>query len=306
MCVGFLLTYVILSVLIQSDVINAYSKQILILLGINVMLAVSLNLIIGFTGQLALGHAGFMSAGGYASAILTMKLHLPFPIALLAGGIVAAFLGFLIGKPILKLKGDYLAITTLGFGEIIRVIIVNLDFLGGPRGLAGIPQKTSFTIVYLAAIATVIVVYNIIHSPHGRAMISIREDEIASEAMGINTTYYKIMSFVVGSGLAGIAGGLYAHYFMYLEPKSFDFMKSFEILTFVVMGGMGSLSGSVLSASVLTYLPEVLRAFSQYRMVIFPMILIILMLFRPQGLLGINELSLSYFKKLFAKRSVNR
>ena len=292
--------YVLVTVLAANKVLNNYHMQILILLCINVILAVSLNLIIGFTGQLTLGHAGFMSAGGYTAAILTIKFGLPFPVVLIAGGIIASLMGYLVGKPILRLKGDYLAITTLGFGEIIRVLIVNLDFLGGPRGLAGIPQKTTFTIAFVLMVLTVVVIYNIIHSPQGRAFIAIREDEIAAEAMGIDIAGRKIRSFIIGAFFAGIAGGLYAHYFMYLDPKSFDFMKSFEILTFVVMGGMGSLSGSILSTSILTYLPEMMRAFAEYRMVFYPAVLLILMLFRPQGLLGTREISLQWFVKAFA------
>ncbi|MFZ5968075.1 MAG: branched-chain amino acid ABC transporter permease [Bacillota bacterium] len=289
--------YLILMGLMNTGILNNYYIQILIVFGINIILAVSLNLVLGFTGQLALGHAGFMSVGGYTAAILTMKLGLPFPLVLIAGGMLAALFGFLIGMPILRLKGDYLTITTLGFGEIIRVIIVNLDFLGGPRGLPGIPKKTTFTIVYLITILSVMVIYNIINSSQGRAMKSIREDEIASEAMGINTTSYKLKAFVIASFFAGVAGGLYAHYFMFLDPSSFNFLKSTEILTFVVLGGMGSLSGSILAAGVLTYLPELLRSFSEYRMIIYSASLIMLMLFRPQGLLGTKELSFDMFKK---------
>ncbi|WP_461204294.1 branched-chain amino acid ABC transporter permease [Clostridium sp. DL1XJH146] len=295
-----LVVYLIIFALIQSKALNAYYAQILIYLGINVILAVSLNLVLGFTGQLALGHAGFMSIGAYISAILTIKLGLPFPLVLLAGGLAAAFFGFLIGKPILRLKGDYLAITTLGFGEIIRVIIVNLDFLGGPRGLAGIPKKTNFTIVYILVIVTVIVFYRLINSSQGRAMISIREDEIAAEAMGINTALYKLKSFVIASFFAGIAGGLYAHYIMFIDPKSFDFLKSVEILTFVVLGGMGSLTGSILAAGVLTWLPELLRTFAEYRMLIYAIALIALMLFRPQGIMGTSEIS-DVLKKISSK-----
>lgn len=295
-----LAVYLIIFALIQTGALNKYYTQIIIYLGINIILAVSLNLVLGFTGQLALGHAGFMSIGAYISAILTIKLGLPFPIVLLIGGLVAAFFGFLIGKPILRLKGDYLAITTLGFGEIIRVIIVNLDFLGGPRGLDAIPKKTNFSIVYIIVILTVLVFYRLINSSQGRAMISIREDEIAAEAMGINTALYKLKSFVIASFFAGIAGGLYAHFLMFIDPKSFDFLKSIEILTFVVLGGMGSLTGSIIAAGVLTWLPELLRSFSDYRMIVYSLSLILLMLFRPQGLMGTSELS-DVLKNLGAK-----
>lgn len=286
-----LLVFAIIQSLISLEILNNYYTQILIVICINIILAVGLNMIIGFTGQLALGHAGFMSVGGYAAAILTLKLHLPFPIVLLAGGVVAAFFGLLIGIPTLRLKGDYLAISTLGFGEIIRVLIVNIDALGGARGLAGIPKKTNFAIVFFVTVGIILIIRNVMTSSHGRAMLSVREDEIAAEAMGINTTKYKIMAFVMAAFFAGIAGGLYAHYFMFLDPKSFDFLKSTEILTFVVLGGMGSLSGCVLATGVLTILPEALRSISEYRMVIYSASLILLMIFRPQGLLGTKELS---------------
>lgn len=287
-----LLIFAAVQALISLDILNSYYSQILVIVGINIILAVSLNLVIGYTGQLALGHAGFMSVGGYAAAILTLKLHLPFPVVLILGGLVAALFGFLIGIPTLRLKGDYLAITTLGFGEIIRVAVVNIDALGGARGLAGIPKKTNFAIVFFITFAIIIIAYNLIRSSYGRAMISIREDEIAAEAMGVNTTRYKIIAFVMASFFAGIAGGLYAHYFMFLDPKSFDFLKSFEILTFVVFGGMGSLSGCILSATILTTLPEALRPIAEYRMVIYSASLVLLMIFRPEGLLGTKEISL--------------
>ncbi len=293
----------IIQELISTKTLNNYHTQILILIGINVILAVSLNLIIGYTGQLALGHAGFMSVGGYTAAMLTLKLHLPFAVVLLGGGLMAALFGLIIGVPALRLKGDYLAITTLGFGEIIRVAIVNIDALGGARGLAGVPKKTNFAIVFFMVFAMIVIVRNMIRSSHGRAMISVREDEIAAEAMGINTTKYKVIAFVMASFFAGIAGGLYGHYFMFLDPKTFDFLKSFDILAFVVFGGMGSLSGCILSTAILTTLPEVLRSIADYRLVIYALCLILLMLFRPQGLLGTKELSLSWFKNLIKRKN---
>lgn len=299
-----LVLYVVFYILRQEDILNPYYTQILILIGINIILAVSLNLIVGFTGQLALGHAGFMSIGGYAAAFLTLKYHLPFPVVLIAGGLMASLIGFLIGLPILKLKGDYLAITTLGFGEIIRVLIVNMDFLGGPRGLSGIPKHTTFAWVYAITILTVLIIYNIINSSHGRAMISVRDDDIAAEAMGINTTKYKTLAFVIAAFFAGIAGALYAHYFMFLDPKSFDFLKSMEVVTFVVFGGLGSLTGSIFSSVILTSLPEVLREFANYRMVIYAASLVILMLLRPQGLMGTKEFSLKPLTKLFRKSKI--
>ena len=296
-----IILYGIFSFIISNKIINHYQMQVLIVICINIILALSLNLIIGFTGQLALGHAGFMSIGAYTAAILTINFNAPFIISLLAGGLLAALAGFVIGLPTLRLKGDYFAITTLGFGEIIRVIITNIDYLGGARGISGIPPKTTFSIVYLSVIITFLLIYNIVHSSKGRAMISIREDEIAAEAMGINTTKYKIEAFVIGSFLAGVAGGLYAHYYMYIDPTGFNFMRSVEIVTYVVLGGMGSLTGCIFAAGALTLLPEVLRSISEYRMVIYSFLLIVIMIFRPQGLMGNKELSLSMFKRFKGK-----
>ena len=294
--------FVILSSLINTGILNRYYARILTLICINIILAVSLNLIIGFTGQLTLGHAGFMSIGAYSASMFTIQMHTPFAISLLLGGMFAGAVGFLIGLPTLRLKGDYLAITTLGFGEIIRVVITNIDQLGGGRGLSGIPPKTTFAWVFFIMVFTMLLIYNVVRSSQGRAMMSVREDEIAAEAMGINTTKYKIMAFVIGSFLAGIAGGLFAHYIMYIKPEQFNFLKSVDIVTYVVMGGMGSLTGSALSTGILTILPEGLRFLSDYRMVIYPIALIIIMRFRPQGLMGSKELTLDVFNK-FSKGS---
>lgn len=297
--------YFLIRVLIRYDVLDPYYERILTLVCINIILAVSLNLIIGFTGQLALGHAGFMSIGGYTAAMFTLKMHMPFLLALIMGGVFACAIGILIGLPILRLRGDYLAITTLGLGEIIRVAIQNLDCVGGASGLPGIPMKTTFLWVFAIMVVVLLIIYRTIHSTQGRAMISVREDEIAAEAMGINTTKYKILAFGIGAFFAGIAGGLYAHYIMFMDPVSFNFLKSFDIVTYVVLGGMGSLTGSVLSAGLLTFLPEVLRAFNDYRMIIYPIALILIMRFRPQGLLGSKELSLKVFDNLFKRGDKN-
>ena len=264
--------YILLSVLISANIINPYYSGILTMVCINVILAVSLNLATGFLGQLVLGHAGFMSVGAYSAALFTMYSGLPtvvsFPLALLVGGIVAAAFGVIIGVPALRLKGDYLAILTLGFGEIIRVLILAMPFTGGAAGLSGIPLLTTFTYVFIIAIITVAVIFAFIHSRHGRAVIAIREDEIAAEAAGIHTTYYKLLAFVLAAFFAGIAGGLYAHHIGVLDPSKFDFNYSVEILIMVVLGGMGSITGSIVAAIVLTLLPELLRGFSEYRMLI--------------------------------------
>jgi len=312
--VVLLLALVALNVLLPR-VANPYHFQVLMLIGINIVLAVSLNLVNGFTGQFSIGHAGFMALGAYASAMFTLKLGqpmvasfvaVPAPVAegvallfaLVAGGLVAAAAGWLVGLPSLRLRGDYLAIVTLGFGEIIRVLLLNIDAIGGARGLPGIPAYANFFWVYGAVIVVVIVAVNLAHSTHGRALFAIRDDEVAAEALGVDTTRYKVMAFVLGAFFAGVAGGLFAHFLSYLNPSSFTFLKSIEIIAMVVLGGMGSISGSVMAAIVLTLLPEVLRPVKEYRMVIYSLMLIVLMITRPQGLFGTRELS---FRRLFGR-----
>lgn len=290
------LIYVVLQTLIQNNILSTYYAKLLLPIGFYIILAVSLNLTCGFLGQLPLGHAGFMAIGAYASAIVTKALTIAdtnasFFIGLMVGGLIAAFFGVIIGLPALRLRGDYLAIITLGFGEIIKVIILNLDITGGAMGLKGIPKYTNFTWVYIWVVITIFAVYTLIHSRHGRAVVSIRENEIASESCGINTTYYKTMAFTVAAFFAGIAGGLYSHYIGILDATNFGFMKSVEILVMVVLGGMGSIFGSVISATVLTLLPELLRSFEDYRMVIYSLLLVIVMIFKPSGLMGTREFS---------------
>jgi len=301
---------------------NPYLLQILILIGINVMLAVSLNLINGFTGQFSIGHAGFMAIGGYSSAFFTyyfgrdlilslgsivlfpwLAKSIIFVLALVLGGALSALAGLVVGIPSLRLKGDYLAIATLGFGEIIRVVILNINAVGGARGFADIPGHTNLFWVLFFMLLTIIVVRNLVYSTHGRAFLSVREDEVAAEAMGINTTYYKVYAFVIGAFFAGIAGGLFGHYLMYLHTNSFTFMKSIEIIIMVVLGGMGSITGSILAAIILTILPEFLRVVKDYRMVIYSLILIILMLTRPQGIFGVQEFSLQKIRNIFIKKA---
>ena len=317
----------------------AYASRIIVLMGINITLAVSLNIISGHAGQFSLGHAGFMAVGAYFSAFLTFYYFAPYVeklgegtrawamqnvllvVAVLAGGALAAFAGYIVGLPSLRLRGDYLAIVTLGFGEIIRVLILNIDKIGAARGFSGIPNWSNFFWVYFFCGITILISWRLVQSSVGRAFLAVREDQIAAEAMGINTTNYKVKAFMVGSFLAGVAGGLYAHYMMYLNPTMFMFVKSFDVVVMVVLGGLGSISGSIIAAIILTYLPEGLRAsklvippFADWlsvhlpdsmqwaargvslfaerdpRMVIYSIMLIVLMLTRPQGLLGRREL----------------
>ncbi|WP_459910217.1 branched-chain amino acid ABC transporter permease [Desulfotomaculum defluvii] len=283
--------------LLSSGMINPYYELNLILIGINIILAVSLNLINGFNGQFSIGHAGFMAIGAYGAAIITLKAQLPFPVALLVGAVLAGLFGILVGLPTLRLRGDYLAIATLGFGEIIRGLIVNIDYIGGAYGLSGIPKLANWTWIFWLTVLTVVIINNFINSTHGRATISIRENEIAAEAMGINTTKYKVMAFTIGSFFAGLAGGLQAHYFYTIQPNTFNFLKSFDILVMVVLGGQGSLTGSIISAIVLTIISASLQSFAEIRLVIYALLLIIIMIFRPQGLMGTKEFSLNMFSK---------
>jgi branched-chain amino acid transport system permease protein len=288
--------------------IDPYTYSIIIYAGINVILAVSLNLVNGFTGQFSMGHAGFMSIGGYVSAFLSLELRQNYPqlfeseffvagfflMAILFGGIMAAIAGYLVGLPSLRLKGDYLAIVTLGFGEIIRVIILNTQSVGGARGLPGIPQVSNFGWVFSFVLITIFVVWRLIHSQHGRALLAVREDEIAAEAMGVDTTKAKVRAFVVGAFFSGVAGVLFGHFLSYLNPQSFDFNRSFEIIIMVVLGGMGSITGSVVAALFLTFTREGLRSLQEithldFRMIIYSLILIVLMLTRPNGLFGTKE-----------------
>ncbi len=306
-----------LNFVFAGRMISPYLSRMLMLCGIAITMAVSLNLINGFTGQFSIGHAGFMAVGAYSSAYFSVNYGvriaaalgdgtLGWVIALLAATLIgagcAAVAGLVVGVPSLRLKGDYLAIVTLGFGQIIVVFLNNIEAIGGARGYSGIPIVKSVFWIFLIAILTIVIVYNIVHSAFGRALISIREDEIAAEAMGVNTTRYKVMAFVISSAMAGAGGVLLAHFDGYLNPKSFEFIKSFEILIMIILGGLGSIVGSVLGAILLTILPEALRGFAQYRMVIYSLLLIVLMITRPQGLLGKTDLFKKWRARLRGKR----
>lgn len=274
---------------LKHRLISSFHQVNLYWMGINIILAVSLNLIVGFTGQLALGHAGFMAVGAYVSAVLTLKLGQPFLLAVVAGSLASGLVGILIGLPTLRLRGDYLAIATLGFGEIVRGLLVNIDYVGGAAGLNGIPKMTNWTWLFIFTVVTVLLIKNFINSSHGRACIAIRENEIAADAMGINTTFYKVLAFSIGAFFAGLAGALYAHYFFLIQPQTFSFLKSFDALVMVVLGGLGSLTGSIIAASGITILNAALQSFGALRMVIYAVLLVLVMIFRPQGLLGNSE-----------------
>jgi branched-chain amino acid transport system permease protein len=279
-----------------SGRLNAYWLDVAMGVGINIILAVSLNLINGFTGQFSLGHAGFMAVGAYTAAMITTTLGPKFgwspgalrwglfPVSLLAGGLLAALAGLAVGAPSLRLKGDYLAIVTLGFGEIIKVILQNVDAVGGARGLIGIPSYTNLFWTFSVAAVTIYSVWGLLNSTYGRGFLAVADDEVAAEAMGLNTTRYKIHAFVIGAFFAGAAGGLYAHLKGYISPTGFDFSKSIEIVVMVILGGMGRHVGVILAAILLTVVQEPLRKLGDWRMILYALLLIGLMLTRPQGL----------------------
>lgn len=277
---------------------NAYYRDVGIDIGIAIILAVSLNLINGHTGQFSLGHAGFMSVGAYVAAMTTMAFQksvgadsLPwlFLPALAAGGLVAALAGLLVGVPSLRLRGDYLAIVTLGFGEIIRVIFQNVELAGAASGLSGIPKLTGLGWTFGLAAVTVYVVGCLVNSTYGRGFIAVHDDEIAASSMGLNPTRYKVTAFVIGAFFAGIAGGLYSHHKTFISPQGFDFMKSFEVVVMVILGGMGRTGGVILAAVVLTLLSEQLRSAAELRTIIYALLIIGLMITRPQGLFNFSR-----------------
>ena len=291
MLVFALVIYGIIMGLTSAGMLSAFWQLNLIFAGINIILAASLNLINGYTGQFSLGHAGFMAVGAYVGVVLTTNFHAVFPVAILAGGIAAGLLGALIGLPTLRLRGDYLAIATLGLGEIVRIVIINVPYVGGAAGFKGIQHLTNFTWVFFLMLATLFLIKNFVNSRHGRACLAIRENEIAAESMGVNTTVYKVLAFTIGAFFAGVAGVLFGHNMYILSPASFTFMQSFNILIMVVMGGLGSMTGSIAGALVVTFLSAALASFPNARMIIYALALILLMFYRPQGLFGYVEVT---------------
>lgn len=300
--IAIIAIYFLFFVLVQTKTMNKYFIGIAILTCIMIIMAMSLNIVAGFLGQMALGHAGFMAIGAYSSAAFSIALidsgtGLPhimiLVLAMIVGGTIAGIFGILIGTPILRLRGDYLGIVTIGFSEIIRIFFINFQPTGGAAGLKGITKLVTFNNIYWITIVVIILIFTLGRSKQGRAIISIREDEIASESAGIPTTRYKVLGFSLASFFAGIGGALYAHYQAFLEPSKFSFMFSIEMFVIVVLGGLGSLTGSIISAIVLTVLPEMLRSFAEYRLLVYSLVLIIMMIFRPQGIFGRSEFSLT-------------
>jgi len=271
---------------IVNDLMPPYILMICLFIGINLIMALGLNLITGVTGQLTLGHAAFMSIGAYASAIATVNYDIPFLLGVLIGGLAAGLVGIIIGFPTLRLTGDYLAIATLGFAEIVRVQFTNMKITNGAIGFLGIEGSTTFPIVITIAVTVVFAMVWLENSRNGRAMLAVREDEVASSAVGINTTLYKIQAFAIGAFCAGVGGALFAHTTTFIQPTDFGFLKSIDILSIVVLGGLGSIPGTIIGAIVLTAAPEILRPLSNYRMMVYGLLLVVIMIFRPYGLLG--------------------
>lgn len=303
--VGIGVIYAIVQGLIVADIMPPFYKLTLILICIYIILSTSLNLINGITGQFSIGHAGFMAMGAYISAIVTAINHGPLILGLLAGAVAAALAGILVGLPTLRLNGDYLAIATLGFGEIVRIVFLNTEYVGGAAGFT-LPSKITWTWAFGLMVLSVILIKNFVNSTHGRACISVRENEIAAESMGVNTTKYKVMAFTMGAFFAGLAGGIYANYMYIIQPMTFSFLKSFDILVMVVLGGMGSITGGIVGAIVMTLVSALLAGVPEWRLVITAVLLIIMMIFRPTGLLGTKEFSLNFLGKKGEKNASSK
>ena len=300
--------YGLISVLVSVGVLNLFYVQILQQIGINIILAVGLNLIVGFSGQFSLGHAGFMAIGAYAAAIIGSKspAYGAFFGAMLIGALLSGVVALLVGIPTLRLKGDYLAVATLGVSEIIRIFIINGGSLtNGAAGILGIPNFTTWQMVYFFVIITTIATLNFLRSPIGRSTLSVREDEIAAESVGVNTTKIKIIAFVFGAITASIAGSLQAGFIGSVVPKDYTFINSINVLIIVVFGGLGSITGAIVSAIVLGILNMLLQDVASVRMIIYALALVLVMIFRPGGLLGTWELSLSRFFKKSKKEEQN-
>jgi len=274
---------------------NLYVQLILMYVGINIILTVSLNLINGYMGEFSVGHAGFMAIGAYVSALLTVRgfpaAHSAwfFPVAVIAGGLGAALVGMLVAIPSFRTRGDYLAIVTLAFNMIVKSVIENVEAVGGPRGFMGMEKLTTLPWVYVWTVLSVWIIRNFIYSRYGRGVLAIREDETAAELMGVDTRQVKLLAFVISSFFAGVAGGLFAHLLQFINPRSFDLLKSTDILIMVYLGGVGSIAGSILGATSYTVLLEVLRPMGVWRMALMPLVLVVLMIFRPRGIMGLRE-----------------
>lgn len=294
----FMISVVVLALAVPFILPSQYWLRVTVVAGIYAILALGLNLIAGYTGQLSLGHAAFYGIGGYTSALLALRLGVPFWISVPAAGLVAGVFGLVLGIPTLRLKGDYLAIVTVAFGELVRLLLLNWNSLTrGPMGLPQIPKplifgyvlKSNLAFYYLVlalVVLSVMVLKNLVDSRVGRALVAIRENEIAARQLGINVTELKVKAFIIGSIMAGVAGAVFAHFQAYISPDNFTYMESVTMICMVVLGGIGSIPGTILGAIVLTFAPEMLRSFAGLRMVLFGLVMVLFMLFRPQGILG--------------------
>ena len=304
--------YIVVTVMINTGAASRHMKSLLVPICVNIVLAVSLNLVIGFLGELSLGHAAFMSVGAYTGGLVSiffkntfpaLPVELRFPLAMLAGGILAAIFGAIVCIVVLRLKGDYLAIVTLAFGEILRSIIINLEFTGGPSGLKGVPQDASFTYGIILVFLVLFVINNLAKSKHGRAIQALRDNTIAATSVGVNATRYKLMVFVIAAFFAGMAGTLYSHNYSIINAGTFDYNKSIEILVMVVLGGIGSVRGSVIAGALIAILPELLRSLQDYRMLIYAIVLIVMMLFTSNPTLKLYVSKLNPVNLLKAKKA---
>ncbi len=279
----------------KLGLLNPYVQLVLMYVGINILLAASLNLVNGYMGEFSVGHAGFMAVGAYVSSLLTIAAYpsglsaVVFPFALAAGGAAAAAAGLLVAFPSFRTRGDYLAIVTLAFNMIVKSVLENIDAVGGPRGLLGIEKMTTLPWVFLWTASALWIIRNFVYSRFGRGVLTIREDETAGELMGVDTRRVKLLTFLVSSFFAGVAGGLFAHLLQFVNPRMFDIIKSTDVLVMVYLGGMGSIAGSVIGATLYTVLLELLRPLEVWRMVLMPLMLVLLMIYRPRGIMGLRE-----------------
>lgn len=286
----------VLSVLIpRFNWISPYYQLILMYVGINTIMTVSLNLVNGYMGEFSVGHAGFMAVGAYVAALLTMYVWPPnlvawlFPVTIIIAGLCTALVGLVVAIPSFRTRGDYLAIVTLAFNMIVKSVIENIDAIGGPRGIPGIDKLTTMPWVFFWTVLSLWVIRNFIYSNYGRGVLSIREDEIASDLMSVNTRQVKVLTFLVSSFFAGVGGALFAHLLQFISPRVFDIIKSTDFLIMVYLGGIGSIGGSILGAATYTLLLEILRPLQVWRFVLMPLLLVFLMLYRPRGIMGLRE-----------------
>ncbi len=285
---------------------SGYLEGIIILICINSIAAMGVSLLTGFTGIFTLGHAGYMAIGAYTAAILTVRHHVPWLVAVLAAGTLAMIIAYMIGVPTLKLMGDYFAIASIGLGETIRLILENWQsFTRGARGFPGISNYTTLPVAALFFLGMLLLMRFLINGNYGRAFKACRDDFVAASLLGFKTAHYRVLSLAISGFYCGIAGGLMAGFLTYLQPVMFDMQKSTELTAVVVFGGLGSLSGSIIGTVVIGVVTEVFRPISQYRMLIYGAIMVIIMVARPEGIMGQHEIGPKLARSLFARKPAN-